>query len=126
MSSYCAVSEPAGKVLRWIASRTDKRCEECSEWEEEWNEREERVCVGAEREVASSRARRRQQAARAWAAGSGGDREEEAEEKEEKKEKEGDGHHPEGWRLYGHHQTRNLKPLDERLMWNPPKVRRKW
>lgn len=33
-----------------------QRCEECSEWGEEWNERRERVCAGAEREVASSRA----------------------------------------------------------------------
>lgn len=55
VSSYSGVSGPAGKVevnrfAHW------QRCEECSEWEEEWNERRERVYAGAEREVASSRA----------------------------------------------------------------------
>lgn len=91
---------------RWIASRTDKRCEECSEWEEEWNERKERVCAGAEREVASSRAPAAQPGQQA--AGSSSSRGREGTK------------HPENWCLQGHHET---PILQLQLQCWPPKER---
>lgn len=81
-----------GKVLLVSGFAHWQRFEECSEWEQEWNERKERVCAGAEREVASSRAPAgslgSRQAGRQQAAGGG----------------EGT-QHPGKWRLHGHRQT---------------------
>lgn len=94
MSSYSGVSGPASKGVGESLSRTD-RYEECSEWEQEWNERRERVCAGAEREVASSRAQR--------PAASPGSR-------QQKRSGDWEGiKHPGRWRLQGRGETPNLE-----------------